>query len=481
MYILNDLLSSIKNIIIANCADEKVKVCGVCNDSRKSKKNFIFVAIDGALQDGHKYIPQAIANCANVIVYENDLSEFEEGIQYIKVKSAYAVYALLSEAFLGYPTKKLGLIGITGTNGKTTTAFIVKQLLKHKSGLISTILYDDGNKTISASRTTPEAYELQSFFQKMNKNNCEYAIMEVSSHSLVQNRIASGKFKVAIFSNLTGDHLDYHKSMENYYQAKKLLFTKHLANDGFAIINTDDKYGENLHSEIKDSLSLGTDKENDFFIKFIKADSQKTTFSLTIKQAKKLTITTNLIGKYNIYNLSSAVATCALIDDIDSYNLENEILHFDIPGRLNQIQTKTASFFIDYAHTDDALENVLQTLAQVAKKRIITIFGCGGDRDKSKRARMGKIAEKYSDIIILTSDNPRTEDPDKIIEDIKEGICDLCKTIVIPDRKLAIQKSLEIATQDDIVLIAGKGHECYQEINNQTIEFSDKATLMAMI
>jgi len=469
---LSKYITAIQHIIVANCASDNINICGICNDSRNVKNDFIFVAINGELDDGHKYIKQAIANYAKVIIYEDELTEFSENIQYIKVASAYQAYALCCEIFFDYPAKHLNCIGVTGTNGKTTIAYIIKQLLKHKAGLISTITYDNGKQAIPATRTTPEPFSLQKSFNEIKNNNCEFVIMEVSSHSLIQNRIGSTKFQVAVWTNLTGEHLDYHKTINNYFLAKKKLFTEHLSKNGFAIINTDDKYGKILYNEIG-GKSLGTNINNDFYIEIIEESMWNTTFKLTIDKVQTLTITTNLIGRFNIYNLASAIATCAVIDDINNYTFQYKKIIINIPGRLNSIKIKNSIFFVDYAHTDDALNNVLQTLAQLAKTKIITVFGCGGDRDKTKRPRMGKVAQKYSDIIILTNDNPRTENPNEIIEDIKQGIYNLRNVFIILDRKKAIQKSIKLAQKNDIILIAGKGHENYQIIDNNNIYFND--------
>ncbi len=485
------VLSSI--IINDTLINKDLDILGISNDSRKIKKDFIFVAIKGDALDGHKYIEQAVEQGASVIVYEErgetEKNKIEKKIKqnpiYVKVSNGYQAYALLSECYYGFPSKNFKLLGVTGTNGKTTIAYILREILKYeksKVGLISTIEYDNGKTAIDADRTTPEAYELQGYFSQIKENKCDYAVMEASSHGLVQHRVGSKKFTVGIFTNLTGDHLNYHKTYENYYQAKKLLFTEYLDKTGVAIINIDDKYGERLANEIKSKskcVTYGTNSLSDCRITEVEGSILGTDFIVDFL-GQKYKYRTDLIGLYNIHNITATIVTSFVLYGI--FGLENLSKIFEtlaIPGRLERIETNNdVVIFIDYAHTDDALDNVLKTLKPLVQNKLIVVFGCGGDRDTTKRPKMGKIAVEYADTVILTNDNPRTENPNKIIEDIQQGIPKTYKVIIELDREKAIAKALSIAKKDDTVLIAGKGHEKYQVIGDKQINFSDKDAII---
>jgi UDP-N-acetylmuramoyl-L-alanyl-D-glutamate--2,6-diaminopimelate ligase len=477
---LNDYLVARKPLTSDVRLSSEPLVTGVTNDSRMVQNGSLFVAIKGAAADGHRYINAAIGKGAAAIVYSDAQQSFSPGVDYIKVKDTYHAYAMAVECFLNFPSRELTLCGITGTKGKTTTAFVLEKILSgcgRRCGLITTVKYADGRKVQEAARTTPEAGELQTLFRNMADNGCSDVVMEVSSHGLDQHRTGSARFQTAIFTNLTGDHLDYHLNMENYYQAKKLLFSEFIAEDGVMIVNIDDPYGERLLKECGNRgkvISFGKNPDCSCVIMDIRLAALETTFSLQFK-GKKFQFKTNLIGEHNVYNLSGAfLAACA--SGIEPEKIVPLICsRIDVPGRLQQfVSPAGVSFFVDYAHTDDALVKVLTILKTIATGRIITVFGCGGDRDRTKRPRMGAAAAAYSDLVIVTSDNPRGEDPLRIIEEIKAGIPDGTKFIEQPDRKQAILLATANAAPGDIVLIAGKGHENYQEQNGIHTHFDDR-------
>jgi len=477
---INEYLDCLKPLITHVRLSSELLVSGVTNDSRMVDRGSLFVAIKGAAADGHRFIETAIKKGASSIIYSSKIDAFVPGVDYIQVKDAYFAYALAMECFLRFPARELTLHGITGTKGKTTTAFVLEKIMSEggrRCGLITTVKYADGRSVQEAARTTPEAGELQTLFRNMADNGCTDVIMEVSSHGLDQHRTGSARFKTAVFTNLTGDHLDYHLNMENYYQAKKLMFTEYLAEDGVMIVNTDDPYGERLLKECgagRRNFSFGKKDSCACLIKDIQLSSLETIFSLRF-EGKDFVLKTNLIGEHNVYNLTGAFLA-AYASGIDPEKIVAAISgRINVPGRLQQFISKSGvSFFVDYAHTDDALVKVLTILKTIATGRIITVFGCGGDRDRTKRPRMGAAAAKYSDMVIVTSDNPRTEDPLRIIEEIKLGIPEGTLFVEQPDRRQAILLAAASANPGDIVLIAGKGHENYQEQNGIHTHFDDR-------
>jgi len=424
---LQKYLDCISTLVTETAGPLNPHINSVTNDSRLLSDNDIFVAIKGAELDGHKFIEQAISSGARVIVFTESQKEYSDNVTYIKVSDSYYAYALLAECSLNFPAKNFNLTGITGTNGKTTTAYIINHILSQKMecGLISTVQYSFGNKIINASRTTPEALQLQKLFSGMATHNCKHVTMEVSSHALHQHRTGSTSFSSAIFTNLSGDHLDYHQTMEAYYEAKKILFSDFLAPDGTAIINIDDQYGMKLKNEIQPSKLLTFGKSSDSLCKIVnfKSSTNGTDIELEFNN-RKLQFHTNLIGEHNVYNISAGICA-AYAAGLDS----EEIIHIisnttiTVPGRMEAFHTTNGvSVFVDYAHTDDALEHALKTLKSLCQSKLCALFGCGGDRDSQKRPRMGKVASKYADSIYLTNDNPRTEDPASIIEQIQTGI-----------------------------------------------------------
>jgi len=454
------------------------RVEGISCASDKVKENFIFCAIKGNDFDGHKFIPEAIKRKAKVIILENPRFKIKnlKDVAFIQVEDTRLALAKLAAYFYGHPSNRLKVVGITGTNGKTTISYLIEAILKEanfNSAVIGTINYRFKNKIIPAKNTTPSSLEIQYLLNKMLKKKIDYVIMEVSSHALDQKRTAEINFYVGIFTNLTQDHLDYHHNLENYFEAKAKLF-RGLSKNSVAIINQDDPYGLRLKNLTKAKIiTYGIEKKADIVAKDIKLDIDKTEFTLITKK-EKIKLTTSLIGWHNVYNILAAVAF-GLHEKIELKKIKSAIEKFKfVPGRLEKIDSKKGFWvFVDYAHTEDALKNVISALREITEGRIIVVFGCGGQRDRNKRPKMGSVVSKMADFFILTNDNPRSEDPKKIIEDIKKGIKkdNFC---VILRRRLAIKKALSLARPKDIVLIAGKGHENYQIIGKRRIPFTDQ-------
>ena len=391
----------------------------------------------------------------------------------------------MAKNFYGDISSSMYLIGVTGTNGKTTVTYLLESLFKIKSesvGVIGTINYRFGNRLIPSLNTTPGILDLYSFLDSMNREDISNCVLEVSSHSLEQGRVDSLNFDIAVFTNLTNEHLDYHKNMDNYLLSKMKLFEK-IKTSGFAIINKDDPYSENIIENIKSEkditlLTYGIKEDLDVFANDIKFSFEGLKFKLCFKDGQNIEINSSLMGLYNVYNILAA-SCCGMamgmkIDQIKS-GIENIK---SLPGRLEKIDCgQDFLVFVDYAHTENGLENVLKALKDLKPKRILTVFGCGGDRDKSKRPNMGKIASELSSKVFITSDNPRNEEPVDIINDIKRGIGSKKNNYVIEiDRTKAIRKALGEAKKGDIVVISGKGHETYQVFKNVTVPFDDRET-----
>lgn len=480
---LKDILS-LKDEIIIGSSDIEIK--DISYDSRKIEKDSVFFALPGHRTDGKKYINNAIAKGACAIVTDEKVEDLP--ITQIIVKDVYKYMTQAAAKFYNNPDKELFIIGITGTNGKTTITYMIESILACagiKSGVIGTINYRYGDKIFDAPNTTPQSLDIYKIMRDMLDSGIKYLIMEVSSHALALGRVEGIEFDEAVFTNLTQDHLDMHKDMENYFQAKSILF-KELgkgikSNIKYAIINADDKYGKklskiNLNCEIK-LYSAKEDKTGiDLKAENIDIGSSESKFDIVFNNEKKHIII-NQIGLHNIYNALAAIGAvigCGIPLD---KAIEGICKLSKVPGRLEPVDTKNFGFeaVIDYAHTDDALKNVLSALKKIKYKRIITVFGCGGDRDRIKRPLMGKVAVEMSDFVFVTSDNPRTEDPKQIMLDIEVGIKRTGKKNykVIEDRELAIKEAVIMAEKGDIILIAGKGHETYQIIGNEKIHFND--------
>ncbi len=458
-------------------------------DSRLVKDGDIFVAVKGTVFDGHNFIDQALENGAEYIVCEH-------GMQHnaIVVDDSAEAAAILAQAARGNPASRLMNLAVTGTNGKTTVAFLVRSCIQEadkKCGLIGTVIYDTcSGRGCEAALTTPDCLTIAAGQEEMVKNGAKYMVIEASSHALSQNRLAQVNFKAAAFTNLSGDHLDYHKTKEDYLAAKTRLFSV-LSYDATAVLNRESPEAEYIAARTAAKLLwYGIDKKADLTAHIESMDISGTVFTMEYADQSAV-VRTPLPGRYNVSNHLAAAGLC-LAAGFDSETIAAGLSALQaIPGRLEKLDWKgTFSVIVDYAHTDDALKNVLATLRPLCKGKLRVVFGCGGDRDKTKRPRMAKVAEEFADFIIVTSDNPRTEDPDAIITDIVVGFnteppvkkndlrdakYEIRNTKVIePDRKKAIELAIAAAKNDDIVLIAGKGHETYQIIGKEKFHFSDK-------
>lgn len=453
-------------------------LAGVSCDSRRIADNFVFVAIKGSHDNGHKFIDQALKKGAKaLIIQEPELKDMRlpEKISVIAVSDTKSALSKLSAEFYGNPSDKLKVIGVTGTNGKTTITYLIEALLKESCrnpGVIGTINYRFNNYINFSGNTTPGPDQLQLMLKEMLGRGVDYVAMEVSSHALDQGRTDAIRFCSAIFTNLTQDHLDYHKNLEDYFQAKTKLF-KALGKQSSAIINIDDPWGRRLLDLTKASvITYGIENEAKVSAKEIKFDFTHTEFILKTSELKTK-FKTLLIGRHNVYNILAAIAL-GISQGIKIPDIKSAIerLNF-VPGRLQRIETGRDFFcFVDYAHTEDALKNVINTLREITRKKIIVVFGCGGERDKTKRPKMGRVVTELADFAIITNDNPRSEEAQDIVNNIKQGIKKDNYCIIL-DRKDAIKKSLSLAAKGDIVLVAGKGHEDYQILKNKKIHFDD--------
>ncbi|GAA5494562.1 UDP-N-acetylmuramoyl-L-alanyl-D-glutamate--2, 6-diaminopimelate ligase [Rubritalea halochordaticola] len=456
----------------------------VTSDSREVKEGFIFVAIRGNESDGHKYISQAVEAGAVAIVAEIAPDErWGDDCAWIHVKNSRLALASLANAIQGQPSASLKVIGVTGTNGKTTTTYLahhIMQTVLRRAGLMGTVKFHDGIEEVDATHTTPGPVELQKALKSMVDNECRGVAMEVSSHGIEQNRVEGVQFDAAVFTNLTQDHLDYHGSMEAYFGAKKRLFAQLKMQEGkkkpVAVINLDDRHGESLVKELGDQIKVttyGMGAHCDFKASKIRQTMQGTEFQLD-NRGKSFLVRTPLIGRFNVYNALAAIASCAAVGVKVRDAVQAMAEAPQVPGRMELVGFKEGfSVFVDYAHTPDALQNVCTTLKELEPNRLITVFGCGGDRDQKKRPLMGEVASENSNICLITSDNPRSENPEDIIAMIEKGMKNK-QYRVIADREEAIRAAVNIADKGDVVLIAGKGHETYQQFADDKIDFDDR-------
>ncbi|MCR4925320.1 MAG: UDP-N-acetylmuramoyl-L-alanyl-D-glutamate--2,6-diaminopimelate ligase [Clostridiales bacterium] len=457
-----------------------VEIRFITDNSQNVTVGCAFVCIEGTHNDGHLFARLALSKGAKVIICERNLNLENQ----IIVKNSKKAYAKMCSAFFGYPSEKLNLFAITGTNGKTTTAFLLKNIIEangEKCGLIGTVKEMAGDVSFSSQYTTPDAFQLQCLFNKMVLRGCSCCVMEASSQALSQGRLDGCSFKSAIFTNITQDHLDYHKSFEEYLKAKKRLFYKTKT----AVINIDDSnssiMAEALTCEV---VSYSAQTNNAVFTADDILYSPDSVSYKLIYKGKGYPVKVNMPGIFSVYNSLSALA-CAISYGFDIEKCVEAVSKSKgVSGRAEIVPTKTDyNVMIDYAHSPDSLENILKTIKQYSRGRIITVFGCGGDRDKSKRAIMGRVAADLSDIAIVTSDNPRTEKPEAIIDDIKKGIEQSGKNnaLFITDRREAISKALNIAQKDDVVLLAGKGHETYQILGEEKIHFDEREVIAELL
>lgn len=470
---LEEILNNISYECVQGSLDLQIEA--ITYDSRIKTKDGLFICIEGYTVDGHNYIKPAIENGARVIIIQKDINiDIADDITIIKVEDTRASMATISSNYYNHPSKELELVGITGTNGKTTTAHLIAWILEsvtNKIGIIGTIENRIGSQVIKAEHTTPESVDLQRILGMMKAEDVSHAVMEVSSHALELDRVKGTEYKVGVFTNLSLDHLDFHKTLDNYLQAKTKLFT--MCERG--VINIDDpSSGKILAMEGFEPYTFGIDKNADFKGENIEITDRGVNFDL-ILEGSKYPVFMPIPGKFSVYNALAAIASTYLM----GIELEDAISALSnvpgVPGRVQRISSsKGFSVIVDYAHTPDGLENVLKTVNEFTESKVITVFGCGGDRDKSKRPVMGQVASKYSDYTIITSDNPRSEDPESILKDIEEGIEYSSQEYEkIIDREMAIKSAVKMAQKGDVIVIAGKGHEDYQILKDRIIHFDD--------
>ena len=476
--LLKTLLPAVSTRAIAGPVDRTVE--SIAYDSRRVQKNCLFVALRGEKSDGHQFIDQAIERGATVIVAER---EAQQGpATWVQVADTRAALADLSAAFYDRPARRLKLAAVTGTNGKTTTTFLIKHICENagmRCGLIGTVRYEIGERVLPAVRTTPFALELQELLAQIVNAGCKAAAMEVSSHALAQERTRGLEWDVAVFTNLTQDHLDFHGTMENYFDAKVRLFTdlaqQQQKKKAVAVVNIDDRYGEKLIDRLaKDFpvVTYGMSARADFRASNYRPEFAGTSYQLDAR-GKSYLVRVPLIGRFNVSNSLAALAAANSL----GINLRDAILSLakspQVPGRLEAVAAKRQfQVFVDYAHTPDALLNVLKTCRELSPRKLIVVFGCGGDRDRQKRPLMARAADENADFSIITSDNPRKEDPEAIIAEVEKGFRSE-RYEKITERAAAIARAIALAQPRDIVVIAGKGHEAYQEFADYTVPFDD--------
>jgi UDP-N-acetylmuramoyl-L-alanyl-D-glutamate--2,6-diaminopimelate ligase len=476
---LESITRNIQPLIIRGSLHHDIE--GISYDSRQVRKGHLFVAVPGGRQNGADYIDEAIRRGAVAVVSETDVSVGHRDVAHLLVDDARLALAEISSAFYQHPSERIELFGVTGTNGKTTVSFMIRHILEHAerhAGLIGTVRYEIGQRIIPASRTTPEAPDIHFMLDQMLKAGCHSAVMEVSSHALDQKRVYGVDFDVGVFTNLTRDHLDYHHNMEDYFRAKSLLFrslgqmSKHAA----AAINIDDPWGMRLAGVgglAADMIPYGFHPGAAVRAEDLELQPMGSVFRL-ISPWGEADVGLTLPGRYNVSNALAAITACGARGI--SPEVMADALHKmpPVPGRLQQLNGRNGvRAYVDYAHTDDALANVLKTLREITPGKVWVVFGCGGNRDATKRPVMGAVASAYADQVILTNDNPRKEDPAKILAEIEAGMTEGTTYKVIPDREQAIATALTGAKDGDVVLIAGKGHETYQEFATTVVPFDD--------
>ena len=473
--------NTLEQLVMCISCDIKGDISGIkinkleCN-SANIKKGDVFCCVSGTFSDGHNYAEDAVKRGAVALVCERELEALSGKVPQIIVKNTRIAMAQLAAEYYNHPSDSMRIIGITGTNGKTTTTYMLKSIFERdgkKVGIIGTICVMIGNRQIHADRTTPDSIHLQETFALMRDEGVDVVIMEVSSHALDQSRVYGVVFDVAEFTNITVDHLDYHKTFENYLDAKKKLFNTCIS----AAVNLDDAHAMDIMADTKCPVTtFGLDSRADIFASDIEYDAKHTAFTIC-KGKDSRSITVPIPGKFTVYNALGA-ACVAYLSGVSWECIADGLSNMNgVAGRIEPLPTYGRKFhvYLDYAHTPDALENVIKTLREIAKGRIVTLFGCGGDRDNSKRATMGEIAGKLSDFLVVTSDNPRTENPESIISMVLEGVNRTnCEHVVIVNRREAIEYALNNAHDDDMILLAGKGHEDYQEINGEKLPFDEK-------
>ena len=473
---LEELIENLQYTELINF--KNVEITGISYNSQTTKKGNIFVCISGEHTDGHNFYQRAVELGASAFMVEKPL---DTHLPQVLVKSTKRQIADIASKFFSYPSEKLNLIGVTGTNGKTTVTHLVQKIMEYnnqKCALIGTLGYklNSSDNYKEAKHTTPQAPELQNLLDRIKKQEIKNVVMEVSSHSLEQNRVGGCTYKGAVFTNLTQDHLDYHKTMDNYFEAKAILF-KNLKSGAFAIVNNDDEYCKRLISNIGEGVKIityGTKNESDIMAQNIEFLPEGSEFDFVVNGKLVDKVKLSMSGMFSIYNVLAAISTCIALgaEPTSIKALEHER---GVAGRFETV-VKNPLVIVDYAHTPDGLENVLKAGREITSEngKLICLFGCGGDRDATKRPKMAKIAEQLADVTVVTSDNPRSEDPNLIIEDILKGFKNPKKAIVEPDRGKAISILKDISGENDVIIVAGKGHEDYQILKDKTIHFDDR-------
>jgi len=474
---LRNLISTLDSLQVFDFSDRNVT--GIASDSRQVTPGVVFVAIKGPSDDGHKYIFDAISRGATVIVAQETVNVPADICLIVAPNSRHAL-AVMADIFYDHPSGKVKVVGVTGTNGKTTVTYLVRSILQiagKKAGLIGTINYEMAGRVIPAPNTTPGALDMQRYLAEMASSGSEYAVMEVSSHALDQYRVDAVDFACAIFTNITPEHLDYHQTFESYLTAKAKLF-RYLPRGAVAVLNADDPHSATLAGRTEGAVVwYGVEKPAPYSAELISMGLDGASIRLKMPSGDA-DVHTSLIGIHNLYNILAA-ATAATSLGATLEEAAAGILALEgVPGRLERIKEARAfTAFVDYAHTDDGLKKVLAALKPLADGRLIVVFGCGGDRDRAKRPRMGKVAQELADVVLVTSDNPRSEDPVAIINEILAGTQPSQSIYVEPDRKKAIEAACRLAGPDDVVLVAGKGHETYQKFKDTVIPFDDRAVI----
>ncbi|MDN3668408.1 UDP-N-acetylmuramoyl-L-alanyl-D-glutamate--2,6-diaminopimelate ligase [Echinicola jeungdonensis] len=481
MKLLKDILYKVS--LTSTLGDMELEVSDVVFDSRKVKKGAAFVAVRGTKVDGHDFIEQALGKGANSIICEDLPEEIKSGISYVRVKNSSHALGVIASNYYNNPSQKLKVVAITGTNGKTTCVTLLHRLfmeLGYVSGMLSTVENKINEQTLPSTLTTPDAVSINRLMDEMVKAGCTHCFMEASSHAIVQERMAGLDLAGAVFTNITHDHLDYHGTFDEYIKAKKKLFDE-LPREAFALINADDKRGMVMTQNTKaDRKTFGLKYPTDFKAKVLSNTLQGLELDVNGKQ-----VWFRLIGEFNAYNIIAVLGTAVLLGEEEDEVLTQLSKIKGAHGRFDQMELEGVTAIVDYAHTPDALENVLKTIQGVRTggEKVITVVGCGGNRDKTKRPKMAKIAAQYSDKLVFTSDNPRDEDPMEIIRDMEAGVnpVDFKKTVAIADRKEAIKTACVLASKGDIILVAGKGHETYQEIKGERLPFDDFKTVKELM
>ncbi|MCF8010636.1 MAG: UDP-N-acetylmuramoyl-L-alanyl-D-glutamate--2,6-diaminopimelate ligase [Clostridiales bacterium] len=451
-----------------------VDIKGIAYDSRQVKDGCLFIAVEGFQTDGHIFIKDAVEKGASAVVIQKNV-DIPENTSWARICNTREGLALISARFYNFPASRLKMIGVTGTNGKTTITHMINAVLKEagtKTGLIGTIQNMVGQKVLPVQHTTPESADLQKLLNEMAAEDTRAVIMEVSSHALALKRVSGCSFDVGVFTNITQDHLDFHEDMQDYLSAKQKLF----ACSKISVINADSEYAAQIIDSCSNQvITYGIDSSADIIAEDIEITPHGVFFIIK-SDRDSACVHLQMTGKFNVYNALAAFAA-GKAEDIDFSVIKNALEKIQgVPGRFQLINRgQDFGIIIDYAHTPDGLQNIFYTAGEFVKGRLITVFGCGGDRDSTKRPVMGKIGAEFSDVLIVTSDNPRTEDPEKIISDVVEGIKEMgnANYIIITDRRSAINYAVDTAESGDVIIIAGKGHEDYQEINGQRFHFDD--------